>query len=126
MAYSYDLIGRQQELDDLSRRLTSVRESKGGLVLLAGEAGVGKTRLAEESLAESGLLSLQGRGNEEATRLSGINVNRVKLWVYIINAGLAALVGVLVGSGCAVSEIRPERMGLEDVFLELVAREEQA
>ncbi|RKZ13575.1 hypothetical protein DRQ53_05995 [bacterium] len=38
----------------------------------------------------------------------------------------AALVSALVGSGCAVSEIRPERMGLEDVFLELVAREEQA
>ena len=67
MAYTYDLIGRQQELDDLSRRLSAVRESNGGLVLLAGEAGVGKTRLAEESLAKSGLLNLQGRSNQEAT-----------------------------------------------------------
>ena len=67
MAYSYDLIGRQQELEDLSRRLSAVREGSGGLVLLAGEAGVGKTRLAEESLANSGLLSLVGRSNQEAT-----------------------------------------------------------
>ena len=67
MAHSYDLIGRQQELEDLSRRLSAVREGSGGLVLLAGEAGVGKTRLAEESLANSGLLSLQGRSTQEAT-----------------------------------------------------------
>ena len=29
----------------------------------------------------------------------------------------------LVGRGCAVDEIRPERKGLEEVFLELVAGE---
>jgi len=36
----------------------------------------------------------------------------------------AAIVRALVESGCAVDEIRPERMGLEEVFLELVAQEE--
>lgn len=35
----------------------------------------------------------------------------------------AAVVRRLVEAGCAVQEIRPERMGLEEVFLELVAQE---
>jgi ABC-2 type transport system ATP-binding protein len=41
-------------------------------------------------------------------------------------AGLdaAAVVRALVEAGCAVDEIRPERMGLEEVFLELVAQEQ--
>jgi ABC-2 type transport system ATP-binding protein len=41
-------------------------------------------------------------------------------------AGLdaAEVVKALVLSGCAVDEVGPERMGLEEVFLELVAQEE--
>jgi ABC-2 type transport system ATP-binding protein len=43
-----------------------------------------------------------------------------------LGAGLdaAAVVRALVESGCAVDEIRPERMGLEEVFLELLTHEE--
>ena len=43
-----------------------------------------------------------------------------------LGAGLdvAAVVRTLVESGCAVDEIRPERMGLEEVFLELLKQEE--
>lgn len=37
-----------------------------------------------------------GGGGEEATRLSGINVNRVKIWIYGISGLLAAVAGVLV------------------------------
>jgi ribose/xylose/arabinose/galactoside ABC-type transport system permease subunit len=37
-------------------------------------------------------------GNEEASRLSGVNVNRVKFLVYVINAFLAAAVGIMMAS----------------------------
>lgn len=37
-------------------------------------------------------------GNEEATKLSGINVDRVKIFVYGINGLLAALAGIIITS----------------------------
>lgn len=37
-------------------------------------------------------------GNETASRLSGINVRRVKIWVYMISGMTAALVGLIVTS----------------------------
>lgn len=37
-----------------------------------------------------------GDGGEEASRLSGINVNRVKIWIYGISGLFAAVAGVLV------------------------------
>jgi hypothetical protein len=41
-------IGRTQELAELSVALDTALEGRGGLVMLAGEPGIGKTRLAEE------------------------------------------------------------------------------
>ncbi len=43
-------------------------------------------------------------GNEDAARLSGINVNRVKLGVYTLTATLAALAGVLSVSRFTVAD----------------------
>lgn len=43
-------------------------------------------------------------GNEEAARLSGINVDRVKLGVYVLSALLAALAGVLSVSRFTVAD----------------------
>ncbi|MBC7811616.1 MAG: ABC transporter permease [Burkholderiales bacterium] len=43
-------------------------------------------------------------GNEEAARLSGINVNRVKFGVYILSASLAAFAGVLSVSRFTVAD----------------------
>lgn len=37
-------------------------------------------------------------GNEEATKLSGINVNKVKIWVYGLCGALSALAGVILTS----------------------------
>jgi ribose/xylose/arabinose/galactoside ABC-type transport system permease subunit len=37
-------------------------------------------------------------GNEEASKLSGVNVNQVKFLVYVINAFLAAAVGIMMAS----------------------------
>ena len=67
MAYEVELIGRQAELSMLTDVLAEVRSGKGGLVLIAGEAGVGKTRLADEALARSELLVLRGSAAPEGT-----------------------------------------------------------
>jgi class 3 adenylate cyclase len=58
------LVGRDRELARLVDRLREVSAGRGGLVLLAGEAGIGKTRLAEEAAAEAerdGAFVLWGR-----------------------------------------------------------------
>ncbi len=66
-ADTYSLIGRQREQAELQRALAAVQQGQGGLVLLAGEAGVGKTRLAEDFLTQSGCLILKGGASETAT-----------------------------------------------------------
>jgi ribose transport system permease protein len=43
-------------------------------------------------------------GNEEAARLSGINVDRVKIFVFILSGTLAALAGVLSASRFTVAD----------------------
>jgi DNA-binding CsgD family transcriptional regulator len=47
-------VGRQQELSLLTRRLADARGGCGGVVLISGPAGIGKTRLVEEFLAGAG------------------------------------------------------------------------
>jgi tetratricopeptide (TPR) repeat protein len=46
--YRPGLSGREQQLDSLRGHLKQLQEGAGGLVLLSGESGVGKTRLAME------------------------------------------------------------------------------
>ncbi|TMK44558.1 MAG: ATP-binding protein, partial [Actinobacteria bacterium] len=67
MAHEVELIGREAELSTLADVLAEVRNGKGGLVLIAGEAGVGKTRLADDALARSELLVLRGSAAPEGT-----------------------------------------------------------
>ncbi len=57
-------IGRESERAEARRLLERAIEGQGGVLLLGGEPGVGKTRLAEEVLAEGrerGCLALAGR-----------------------------------------------------------------
>jgi adenylate cyclase len=64
------IVGRDAEQADLTRALHDAASDKhGGLVLVGGEAGVGKSRLVERALAEArqlGCLALVGRCYEQA------------------------------------------------------------
>lgn len=66
------LVGRQSELESL-RSLTRVaRRGRGQTVLIAGESGMGKTRLAFEALRSAlsaGMLALMGAAYEQEGRL---------------------------------------------------------
>ena len=60
-------VGREAERADLRRLLDQSIRGQGALVMIGGEPGVGKTRLAEELLLEArqrGVLSLTGHCNE--------------------------------------------------------------
>jgi hypothetical protein len=62
------LIGRDLERAELGGMLANASAGHGGLVLLGGEPGVGKTRLAEELLADGrqrGMLALEGHAYED-------------------------------------------------------------
>jgi class 3 adenylate cyclase len=57
-------VGRDTELRRLSTRLTEAIQGRGGVTTIAGEAGIGKTRLLEEVVDEAqsqGALVLTGR-----------------------------------------------------------------
>lgn len=58
------LVGRDEELALLTRRLTMSREGNGSIVLLSGEAGVGKSRLVQATrirAVEEGFTCVVGR-----------------------------------------------------------------
>jgi adenylate cyclase len=62
------LIGREAERAQLRRSLQQAKTGSGGLILLLGDAGVGKTRLAEDALAMArrhGYQTLVGRCHEQ-------------------------------------------------------------
>jgi len=61
------LIGRERELAEIEAALAAARAGQGGVLLVAGEAGVGKTRLATDALAECCMRVLTGEAVEEAT-----------------------------------------------------------
>jgi DNA-binding NarL/FixJ family response regulator len=64
MPNSAELIGRERERGLLDNRLDRAAAGEGGLLLLAGEAGVGKTSLAEAALGACALV-LRGAGSEQ-------------------------------------------------------------
>lgn len=52
------LVGRARQLKELRALVEGVVAGAGGAILLSGEAGAGKTRLAEESAALAGAQGL--------------------------------------------------------------------
>ena len=61
------LIGRDNERVWLEQAVADALGGRGALVLLAGEAGIGKTRLAEEVAGASDALALRGAASPAAT-----------------------------------------------------------
>ena len=51
---SDDFVGRQREIFELNLALEDVIAGKGKMVMLVGEPGIGKTRIAEEMAALAG------------------------------------------------------------------------
>jgi DNA-binding NarL/FixJ family response regulator len=87
-----DLVGREAERTALKRAVAAAVESSGGLLLLAGEAGVGKTTLARNALAGAELLVL------EATATSGLSSPYGPI-VAVLRAYLRVVPGGLDGCG---------------------------
>ena len=67
MRVDEELIGRAEERVALGAVLAAVQRGAGGVVLLGGEAGVGKSHLLDACLADCGLLVLRGPAQENAT-----------------------------------------------------------
>ena len=66
MTRELQLIGRENELSRLQEALNAARSGNGRVVLIAGEAGVGKTHIAEACLAGGGVRVFSGRIREES------------------------------------------------------------
>lgn len=63
VGYALPMVGRQEELDAVQARLETVLAGQGQIVGITGEAGIGKTRLANEVIRlalESGLEAFGG------------------------------------------------------------------
>ncbi len=63
-AHDFPLVGREEELDRIRAALLAVGRGRGQVLLLSGEAGIGKTRLLEELAGEAqeqGFAGLIGR-----------------------------------------------------------------
>src|SRR5690349_18366137 len=60
------IVGRREEQERLAAALRRAAQGSGSLVLLGGEAGIGKTRLVDELAATPGLLVLRGAASQGA------------------------------------------------------------
>jgi DNA-binding CsgD family transcriptional regulator len=58
------LVGRKPQLASLRDLVREANDGRGGLILLAGEAGVGKSRLAREALSNRGALFVDATATE--------------------------------------------------------------
>jgi DNA-binding NarL/FixJ family response regulator len=66
-----EFIGRERECAELAQPVAEALAGRGSLILLAGEAGVGKTTLARQALTGSGLRVLEGFATPGGTSAFG-------------------------------------------------------
>lgn len=103
-------VGRGRELAELGSAIDELDAGQGGLVLLAGEAGIGKTRLASEVCAqaiESSAMTVWGRCSE----LEGVPAYWP--WIQVLRrivdeADLAALIEGLGDAAEEITRLVPE------------------
>jgi DNA-binding NarL/FixJ family response regulator len=60
-------VGRQDEQTEFKNRFDKLKHGSGGIILVSGEAGVGKTRLVQTALGQINTLILRGRTVEVST-----------------------------------------------------------
>ena len=80
-----ELIGRELEQAQLTTWVDEAASGRGSVILLAGEAGVGKTTLAKRTLDGSGLHVLEGLAVQGGTSAFGPIVEALRF--YLRNAG---------------------------------------
>jgi predicted ATPase len=76
-----ELIGRQPEQAQLNVWVSETLSGRGSLVLIGGEAGVGKTTLAKRALAGSGLQILEGLAVQGGTSPFGPVVEALRSYL---------------------------------------------
>src|SRR5215204_2795242 len=74
-----EFVGRSEERADLAALLARTDAARGGVAMIVGEAGIGKTALVEQTLDGSHLPALWAHGREGAPPLA--------LWDQILRAG---------------------------------------
>ena len=107
-------VGRDRELRELLEALAEAASGRGRLVLVGGQPGIGKSRLADELATrarERGYLALWGRGWEDA------GAPPYWPWVQVLRAYLrstdTACVRRHMGSGAGdIAQMLPELRGL--------------
>ena len=82
------LIGRAEELRSLRERLDAALQGSGGMVLLAGEAGVGKTRLMAELASDASIPVLTGSAQRDATPAYGPLISALRSYLRQVPDGL--------------------------------------
>src|SRR5947209_19815853 len=83
------LIGRDLEETALLDAIADARAGRGRVLLLAGEAGIGKTRLAEAVLCSSTMQVLRGSARQEGTPPYGPLVEALRGYLRTVPDGLA-------------------------------------
>jgi DNA-binding CsgD family transcriptional regulator len=83
------LVGREAEQKELRFALQATAEGCGGLLLMGGEAGVGKTRLVEHVLRKGDLTFLRAAATQEGTPPYGQIVSVFRAYLRLVPDGLA-------------------------------------
>jgi DNA-binding CsgD family transcriptional regulator len=96
------VLGRDPELEQLGRALAAAEAGTGGFLLVAGEAGVGKTRLVDEALAGGGLLALRSVAAERGSTPYAPVVTALRGYLRARPDGLA---GAAEGLGVLLPEL---------------------
>jgi DNA-binding CsgD family transcriptional regulator len=72
------LVGRDEMLELASRRIAAAKEGRGGLLLFAGEAGIGKTRLLRATIRQADLAGFRWSKGDIAPQDSLVPLASIK------------------------------------------------
>jgi DNA-binding NarL/FixJ family response regulator len=109
------LIGRDQERTQLHAAVAQARSGRGGIVLLAGEAGVGKTVLAREALDDAGVAVRHGAALQGGAPAYWPLTTALPELAGLAGADRAALCDAVVAAFASVAERGPAAVFLDDL-----------